>query len=93
MSLRKFIEGNASHIVDKEIIEEIILPSTPQQWHVDLARLGTKSNSPVKDVVSVLENFEDCEIKFDINPNNDHRKTIKMTIAKMTGKIKMKNHV
>ena len=58
-TLKKFIDDDLRHVSCKEMIEEMILPNTPQQWHMGLARLGTKSNSPAKDVVSAFENFDD----------------------------------
>ena len=77
MALKKFTDDNVMRIADEETIEEMVLPSAPRQWHMGLARLETKSNSPVKGIVNALENFEDCERKFDINPKNDQRKNHK----------------
>ena len=34
IALRKFIDDDARHVVDKEKIEEMILPNMPQQWHM-----------------------------------------------------------
>ena len=76
-TLRKFIDDEVRHVVDKEIIDEMILPTMPQQWHVDLVRLGGKSSSPMKKIVIALENFEDHERKFDLNPKTNQRRNQK----------------
>ena len=69
----------------------MILPSMPQQWHVDLVRLGTKSSSPMKEIVTALENFEDYERKFDLKPNRINGEVTKVTITKtMTGNLRRK---
>ena len=77
MALRKFIDDEVRHIIGEEITDEMILPNTPQQWHVDLVRLGTKSSSPTKEIVIALENFEDYERKIDLNPKTNQRRNQK----------------
>ena len=77
MTLRKFIDDEVRHVADKEIIDEMILPSTPQQWHTDLVRLGTKLSSPTKEIVVALENFEGCEQKSDLNLKMNQRRNHK----------------
>ena len=57
MTLRNFIDDTVRNVTDEEIIDEMMLPNTPQQWHVVLVRLGTKSSSSMKEIVTVLENF------------------------------------
>ena len=76
-TLRKFINDEVRHIAGKEIIDEMILPNTPQQLHVGLVRLGTKSSSPIKEIAIALQNFEHCERQFDLNPKTNQRRNHK----------------
>ena len=56
---------------DKEIVKKCVLPSEPEQWHADLALIRNKNNSIIKEIVTILENFEDHERKLDVQKRND----------------------
>ena len=62
------------NITDEEIFEEIMLPNVLEQWHVFLVLMGNKTNSTIKEIASILENFEGYESKFDIQKRNGFRK-------------------
>ena len=90
MALRKFIDDDVRRVTEKEIIDEMILPSMSQQWHVYLVRLGTKSSSLVKEIAIALENFEDYERNFDANPNTNKRRNNKDNNRNENWKIRTK---
>ena len=80
ITLRKFIDDEAMHVVDKEIIEEIILPNLPEEWHAGFVKNGNKTNSPIKEIVHALENFKEYERTFETQEKNGFRKNITIII-------------
>ena len=65
MTLRKFTDEQVRNVTDEETIKEIESPGIFEQLRMCLMLMGNKINSIIKEIVTILENFEDHERKFD----------------------------
>ena len=70
LKLREILDSSTRKIEEEEMIEEMIFPNVPETWHEDLVKVGVKKNTPVKELIKELENFEECERKIPAQHRN-----------------------
>ena len=61
----------------------------PEEWHKDLAKMGIKNTTTIREFVSSAENFEEYKRKFRINNNNKNRNNCKGNFRKYQSKKNM----
>ena len=58
------MDESARKTETREALEEALFPNVPEVWHENLVRVGTKGNATTKEIITNVENFEECERKF-----------------------------